>query len=215
MTDKKKTPDAATAAPRNTVKPRHAPVFAAAAELSPLPFLLVDAKGIILAASRGAQLLVDREKSFAADKNRLAMTAAVKQQSLTRLIEKAIDGKAPDPRSSTLVLKVERSGNAPLALLVSAIPGFSSPPVAVYLHEPSFTARISEPVLCELYDLTPAEARVARMMVNGGAPREIAEQSNTSVHTVRNQIKSVFSKTGAARQAELAILLLGGPAHTR
>lgn len=215
MPDKNSEDTQAENGARGTVKPRHAPIFAAAAELSPLPFLLVDAKSNVLAASRGAQLIIEREKSFTLDKSRLSMTAAAMQQSLTRLIEKAIDGKAPDPRSSTLVLKVERKGNAPLALLVSAVPGFPAPPVVVYLHEPSFTARISEPVLCQLYDLTPAEARVARMMVNGGAPREIAEQSNTSVHTVRNQIKSVFNKTGAARQAELAILLLGGPAHTR
>ena len=197
------------------VKPRHIELFASAAELSPLPFLLCDTKGKILGSSRGARSLLTANHALECRHQRLQLASRPLQQQFIELLERGAAGEAPDPRSSSLLMKVPRDNNSTLTLMVSALPDFSAPPLAVYMHEPHFTARISESALCALYDLTPAEARVARIMVNGASTREIADHNQTSVHTVRNQMKNVFTKTGASRQAELAILLLGGPAHTR
>jgi DNA-binding CsgD family transcriptional regulator len=60
-----------------------------------------------------------------------------------------------------------------------------------------------------LFDLTPAEARVATIFVEGKSPQEIAEGLGTSVETVRTHMKSILLKTGTHRQAEL-MRLLGG-----
>ena len=198
-----------------TVKPRHVQAFALAAEQSPLPFLLCDGKAKILASSRGARSLVENNTALTLKAGRLQLSTRALQQKLLGLLEKVVAGEAPDPRASALLLKIPREDDDVLTLMASALPDHPAPPIVLFMHEPTFTARISESVLCKLYELTPAEARVARIMVNGGSTHEIARQNNTSVHTVRNQIKNVFSKTGASRQAELAILLLGGPAHTR
>lgn len=198
-----------------TVRPRHAEYYASAAELSPLPFLMCDAKAKVVASSRGARALVNRNKVLGYSGGRIKLPSRALQQKLLDMLAQVAAGEAPDPRTTSLILKLPRDGQATLTLMVSAIPDMAAPPIVIFIHEPTFTARISESVLCELYELTPAEARVARIMVNGGDTHEIARQNNTSVHTVRNQIKNVFSKTGASRQAELAILLLGGPAHTR
>lgn len=198
------------------VKPRHVEAFASAAEYSPLPFLLCGAKAKVLAATRGGHhLLANNKKYVDLRSGKLHMSSRELQRRLLDLIAQAIDGQAPDPRSSALMVKIPRDNDTRLTLMISALPGETPPPVAVFMHEPLYTARISEAALCELYDLTNAEARVARIMVNGGSTHEIAEQNDTSVHTVRNQIKSVFIKTGVTRQAELTILLLTGPAHTR
>lgn len=62
-----------------------------------------------------------------------------------------------------------------------------------------------------LFDLTAAEARVARAIVGGRTIEEIARAASVSSGTVRNQLKSVFSKVGVSRQAEL-VGLLGGTA---
>ena len=58
-----------------------------------------------------------------------------------------------------------------------------------------------------LFDLTAAEARVARRLVAGGSVAEIARELSVQTNTVRAHLKSVFSKTGVRRQAELASLL--------
>jgi DNA-binding CsgD family transcriptional regulator len=60
-----------------------------------------------------------------------------------------------------------------------------------------------------LFDLTPAEARVARRLSAGDTVEEIAAASGLSATTVRNQVRGVLAKTGCRRQAEV-VALLGG-----
>lgn len=60
-----------------------------------------------------------------------------------------------------------------------------------------------------LFDLTPAEARVAHGLVKGWTIDEMAEQHGTVRETVRSQVKAVLHKTGSRRQAEAASKLSG------
>ncbi len=66
-------------------------------------------------------------------------------------------------------------------------------------------------VLQGLFDLTPAEARVARGIAEGKSIEMIALANGVSRETVRTQLAAVMGKTGLSRQAELASLL-NGPA---
>jgi len=45
------------------------------------------------------------------------------------------------------------------------------------------------------------------MVATGASPEEIAVELQVSRETVRNQIKSIFWKTGTHRQSELAALI--------
>jgi len=60
-----------------------------------------------------------------------------------------------------------------------------------------------------LFDLTPAEARVARALAAGLSVDEISLKSATSRETVRTQLKGVMAKTATTRQADLVRLLAG------
>lgn len=60
-----------------------------------------------------------------------------------------------------------------------------------------------------LFDLTPAEARIARDVARGLNVPTLAAQTGVSANTVRSQLKAVFAKTGTGRQSELAALLNG------
>ena len=60
-----------------------------------------------------------------------------------------------------------------------------------------------------LFDLTPAEARVARALAAGMSIEEISLRSATSRETVRTQLKGVMAKTATTRQADLVRLLAG------
>ena len=60
-----------------------------------------------------------------------------------------------------------------------------------------------------LFDLTPAEARVACGLTAGEDLDRIAARGGTSRTTVRTQLRGVLHKTGCTRQAEVAALLSG------
>lgn len=62
-------------------------------------------------------------------------------------------------------------------------------------------------VISALFDLTVAEARVARAIADGLTPAEIAQRHERSFETVRGQLKRVYAKTCTSRQSELVRLL--------
>ena len=62
-------------------------------------------------------------------------------------------------------------------------------------------------LLSGLFDLSPAENRVARALMGGASLRECAKRFGVAEDTVRKQLKSVFTKTATSRQTELLRLL--------
>jgi len=58
-----------------------------------------------------------------------------------------------------------------------------------------------------LFDLTPAEARVARSLAGGETVDSIASVQGVSQNTVRSHIRGVLEKTGCNRQADVVSLL--------
>lgn len=82
--------------------------------------------------------------------------------------------------------------------------------IAILIVTPVVQAEVPTPELLQgLFDLTPAEARVARGIGEGRTVETIAAAFGTSRETVRNQLKAVMAKTGLRRQVELAGLLAG------
>ena len=60
-----------------------------------------------------------------------------------------------------------------------------------------------------LFDLTQAEARVARRIAIGESIDDIAAASAVSRNTVRTHVRGLLEKTGCTRQAEVVALLAG------
>jgi DNA-binding CsgD family transcriptional regulator len=58
-----------------------------------------------------------------------------------------------------------------------------------------------------LFDLTPAEARVARSLASGKTVDEIATDGGISPNTIRTQVRGVLEKTGCNRQVDIVALL--------
>jgi DNA-binding CsgD family transcriptional regulator len=59
-----------------------------------------------------------------------------------------------------------------------------------------------------MFGLTPAESRLAEMLVSGLTVQEAALQLFISAHTAKTHLKRILSKTGTRRQSELVSLLL-------
>jgi DNA-binding CsgD family transcriptional regulator len=61
--------------------------------------------------------------------------------------------------------------------------------------------------LGQAFSLTDREADVAYLLAEGLAPADIAKRLRMQTATARVHLRSIFEKTGTARQAELVALI--------
>jgi len=139
---------------------------------------------------------------------------------LQRLIQQAANdtGDISEPSGGAIGLRHPDSP-WPLPVLVTpirraGIPGIGAVAgahVALLMTDTEQSHPIAPDTLGEAYGLTPSEALVAIGIANGMSVDEIAQAHGTSHHTVRSQLKTIFSKLHVSRQAELVKVLLTGP----
>lgn len=87
---------------------------------------------------------------------------------------------------------------------------------ALTFYHPRSAPPVDEQVLAAAFDLSPAECRIALLLAEGLALKEIAAQVGVQHDTVRKQLQSIFQKTATRRQADLLRLLLNLPSpHAR
>lgn len=103
-------------------------------------------------------------------------------------------------------------GHGPLVVHVvpmrrSAHDVFAGAGALLVVSELGVTATLDAAVIQTLFDLTPAEARVARMLAEGATIDEVSVALGLSDSTVRGHLKAVFRKCGVHRQSELVALL--------
>ena len=80
--------------------------------------------------------------------------------------------------------------------------------IAITIDESSPTARLSLYVRCT--GLSTREAELVGHLATGGDTREAAARMFLSAHTVQDQLKSVFDKTGLRSRRTLVARALGG-----
>ncbi|MCW1407832.1 helix-turn-helix transcriptional regulator [Rhizobium sp. 1AS11] len=117
------------------------------------------------------------------------------------------------PAVSTPVL-FTRPGKAPLVIRAQLLRGlpadlFAHSHAVAIVTDLSERARADGDLLRRLFALTPQEATVARLLMEGSSPRQIAEICGLTYETARGYVKKVLSKTGTQRQSQLISLLFG------
>jgi DNA-binding CsgD family transcriptional regulator len=78
----------------------------------------------------------------------------------------------------------------------------------VSISDPESTPLPDDRTLREMFGLTPAEARLTRLLAEGTSLAEAAERLGLRRETARTRIKVIFDKTGTHRQAELVSLVM-------
>lgn len=86
---------------------------------------------------------------------------------------------------------------------------WQQPAALVAIHEQRGTPALFGQILRELYGLTPAETRLASLLLAGTGLPEACERLGIGRETSRTQLKSIFVKTGTGGQAQLSHLLTG------
>ena len=114
------------------------------------------------------------------------------------------------PRATVIVAPFRTAPEAPLALLRSVLDDTPVAMVVVTLpspHEQDLRRRLQP------FGLTAAELQLAEALCAGASLQDFAESRQVSIHTVRNQLRSVTSKAGVSRQSQFVALVarLGAP----
>ena len=82
------------------------------------------------------------------------------------------------------------------------------PAILLTVTHPRVIGNVDPMWLGALFELSPAEVRVAAGLMRGDGLSEIAIDLRLSINTVRSQLKSISAKTRTHRQADLVALLL-------
>jgi len=120
---------------------------------------------------------------------------------------------APDLREiSCEPIVVRKKTTPPLVIRVLPVHPAAKIPFlgarALFVIAPPEKVRsLRQSSLMEAYRLTRAEAKIAGEIASGESIDDIATKFGVSRDTIRNQLKSVFAKTGTSRQIDLVLLL--------
>ena len=197
---------------------RHERAQAAADALEAIgiPAAVLNARGLIQAMNRGCEALIST--TIRAHKRLiLADTRAntLLDEALTALAAKSsarafsIPVRADETRGPTIAHVVPLRGGA-----LDIFAGGLSIVVFTAIGERALPA---PDIVAVLFDLTPAEARVALGIADGKTVDGLASTLGVSRETIRTQLKAVMAKTETTRQGDLSALLtnLRTPASAR
>ncbi|MGO4668144.1 helix-turn-helix transcriptional regulator [Bosea sp. 2RAB26] len=166
------------------------------------PAALVGAGGALCAANPGFEALIGQIVVRARDKIALEDTRA------NALLQKALADLGQDRVGDTRSIPVPCRGDRP-AFIVHVLPVrrlardiFSRAQALLVITTTARGLRIEASLLCELYDLTRAEAAVAGGLLEGRTVEQLALSRGVGRETVRGQVKAVLAKTGSRSQAD-------------
>jgi DNA-binding CsgD family transcriptional regulator len=192
--------------------------FAAAIHGATRAILLLNARGRITFMNNAAARLTAANDGLAVEAGELRAARGEDTNHLRVLLADAAatsDGRGVGGGGGLVLGRP--SGRRPLMVLVSPIskrrtcpPGAELGTVMVIVTDPEQTEVPDEHLIRTFLGLTPAEAKLARLLVEGVTLDEAAARLNLRVETVRTRTKSIFEKTDTHRQADLVRLILNG-----
>jgi DNA-binding CsgD family transcriptional regulator len=169
--------------------------------------MVVDREGTILSASTAARRLLRPENGLTAVDGRLQAAAPDAAVALADALNRTASGSRVP--GSGCVIPIPRSARRPLIVLVAG-PTPSAPRildrrthVSLVLLDPNAVPGTNETLLEDLYSLTPREAELALLLMDGLTLEEAARKLRVTTNTVRTHLKRVTAKTDSHSQADL------------
>lgn len=179
--------------------------------------ILLDDQGQPVFFNREAERLVNNNTGFTVKRDGLAFLSMTETCRLRHLIANAGSMAVENETIAGGCLLYTGSDGLRLQFQVIPLPrNLSESPWGQSLHSGCVAVFVSSSGgphlpwkrLSDLHGLSRAEARLASLLADGISLEEAALVLHVSIQTVRTQLKSIFSKTGVTRQAELVALLL-------
>lgn len=178
-------------------------------DISASAAIFFDRKGRVTHLNSRAERLLDDEVRVSGGEFFSAKLSEAAQ--LQRQVLAAADGALFVDLPS---VRISRTGKPPLVARVQKLQGraanlFTHSSVVVLITDLGEREGPSAELLRSTFALTPQEATVAKLLLDGSSPREIATICGLQYETARGYVKRVLAKTGTQRQAQLIALLSG------
>jgi DNA-binding CsgD family transcriptional regulator len=178
--------------------------------------VLFDHHGLCAFVNQPAKRLLDQRDGLLYADNRLGAADPQERSVLAELIRRAVSDLSSKSDKGGGTVRITRRQARPLHLRIAPFPSEHLPSPAHFaaiglIGDPEKGQKLPLEILQSSYGLTPAEAKLARLLAQGKTIAEAAETNRVTKDTVRSQLKSIFLKTGTRRQGELVGLLLTLP----
>lgn len=165
--------------------------------------------GNVCFMNRVAQVLLRTRKVFRVHQGRILVHSSLDQATLDRLLRTAGHLDLEVPVGGVISLS-DDAGSVHLSVLpcrngAAYVPARLK--VLITITDPSSRPSSRAQVLCELFRLTPAEARISMLLASGIELNAIAESTRTTPNTVRSHLKSIYQKTNVSKQSQLVRLI--------
>ncbi|NNU81383.1 response regulator [Halovulum dunhuangense] len=167
--------------------------------------VLLDGKGDVQYANGSAQ---ERARAAGIDIGTRVTAKGEQGRKLAELVGALVAGNESGGAFSVY------SGARRLMVLGRSLRSGSAPGGAaamLMLSDPERQRPLDPRTLRQLFDLTPTEADVARLVAEGLRRNQIASRLGLSPTTIAFHLRNIFEKTGTHRQADLVALFLSMP----
>lgn len=137
------------------------------------------------------------------------IVAADRRSSLgfTKMISECLSGMTSETilRSDDRVPSIAQA----VPLNVAGIVQHDRPSALVYIKDPMATRDDAAATISRLFRLSSAERNLVAALSDGSSLIEASDKLGITRNTARNQLQSIYGKTGTRRQQELLVRLLG------
>jgi DNA-binding CsgD family transcriptional regulator/PAS domain-containing protein len=175
--------------------------------------ILLGAKGEVLLMNRRAEEVLNRRDGLLLTNGKLSAAIYGESGRFQMMIGGAAHTGCGKGFSAGGTILISREKGRPISVTAAPLHEFSAnlsqqPAAVLFISDPDQRVELPSDMLRRCYGLTPAEARLAMILVEGRSLKEAADSCAVTHNTAKSQLKSVFMKTQVRRQGELIRLLL-------
>jgi DNA-binding CsgD family transcriptional regulator/PAS domain-containing protein len=192
-----------------------------------LGVIVLNSQGHVLHINRAAEAILAQKDGLEFQSGQLHAATSTETSALHALIHNATQTSFCQPKAETTnlngkpggALSLPRpSGKRPLNVLITPacanklLLPVTGAAAIIFVTDSDATQIPDIQLLAHYYSLTPAEACVAALVIEGKSLPEASNELEISLNTAKTHLRRIFDKTGTRRQGELIRLALQSPA---